>query len=159
MNKIKYILLLVGIAGCFAACKKNDTPEFDHVGQFKIDTVLIRNFVNEKELEDVIKDEEFGIFYQIIAPGAGDVTIANNSTINADYKGRLLNGNVFDSGVSQQFSLSQVIPSWQFVTKIKKGGTIRIIAPSFYGYRNIANDRIPANSVLDFDITVNDIIR
>lgn len=158
MNKIKYILLLVCIAGCFAACKK-DTPEFDHLAQFKIDTVLIRNFINEKGLQNVQKDGELGIFYQILAPGTEDV-ITKTSTVTADYEGRLLDGKVFESATNQTFPINQVIPSWQFgLPLIKKGGTIRIIAPSFYGYRNIANEKIPANSVLDFTVTVKDVAK
>ena len=70
MLKIKHILLLVCIAGCFAACKKTDVGDvYDPVPQFKADTTAIRAFVKLNNIP-VLKDEGSGVFYQIIA-GAG----------------------------------------------------------------------------------------
>ncbi|HMI05765.1 MAG TPA: FKBP-type peptidyl-prolyl cis-trans isomerase [Pedobacter sp.] len=156
MIKIKYLLLLVCIAGCFAACKKNEKP-FDDVAQFQIDTAAIRSFVKAKGL-NVLKSEKYGIFYQIIEPGTGNATFDRFTIVNADYEGRFLDGTVFDSGTNIDFSLEGVIQAWQFaVPEIQKGGTIRFITPSFYAYKNFANDRIPANSILDFTVTIKNI--
>ena len=157
MIRIKYLLLLVCIAGCFAACKKNEKP-FDDVAQFQIDTAAIRSFVKEKGLTNVLKSEKYGIFYQIIEPGTGVTTYDRFTIITGDYEGRFLDGRVFDSGTNREFSLEGVIPAWQFaVQEIDKGGTIRFITPSFYGYKNIANNRVPANSILDFTVTIKEI--
>lgn len=157
MNRIKYLLLLVCIAGCFAACKKdNDEPVFDHLGQFQKDTVTIRNFIKEKGLNSAfIKDGDYGIFYQKLEPGTGDDIINNGSILTVDYEGRFLNGAVFDSGTDLRFTLQTSIAAWQvIVKKMKKGEKLRLITPSFYAYRNIANNKIPANSILDFTITL-----
>jgi FKBP-type peptidyl-prolyl cis-trans isomerase FkpA len=156
MIKIKYLLILVCIAGCFAACKKNEKP-FDDVAQFKIDTAAIRSFVNAKGI-NALKNEQYGIFYEIIDPGTGDASFDRNTVINADYEGRFLDGKVFDSGTNKDFSLEGVIDAWQIgVPLIQKGGTVRFITPSFYAYRNIPNSRIPANSILDFTVKINNI--
>lgn len=147
---------MVCIAGCFVACKKNEKP-FDDVAQFKIDTAAIRNFVTSKGL-NMEKSEKYGIFYQIIEPGTGEATFDRNTVITGDYEGRFLDGTVFGSDTNIDFSLEGVIPAWQFaVPEIQKGGTIRFITPSFYGYKNIANSRIPANSILDFTVTIKNI--
>lgn len=149
--------MLVCIAGCFAACKKDDAPEFDLVAQWRIDTALIRNFVKEKGLENVYKSEEYGIFYQVLEPGDG-VGISGNASVTADYEGRLINGTVFESAQNVTFSMREVIPCWVFgLAQIQNGGTVRIISPSYYGYQNIANQKIPANSILDFTVSVKDV--
>jgi len=156
MNRIKYLLIMVCIAGCFAACKK-DTPAFDEVAQFSADTTAIRAYIKEKGLT-FLKNEKYGIFYQITNPGTGNVTYNGLTQVTASYEGRFLSGVAFDSSTSASFPLQNVIPAWQFaVPQIQKGGSIRFISPSFYGYRNVANERIPANSILDFTVTVIDL--
>jgi len=158
MLKIKHILLLVCIAGCFAACKKTDVGEvYDPVPQFKTDTTAIRAFVKSNNIP-VLKDESSGVFYQIIAPGSGTHTYTAASSITVDYTGKLLNGTVFDTsnGTPRTFTLGNLIPGWQVaIPKIQKGGQIRFFVPSYFGYGNTAQGTIPANSVLDFSVTLN----
>jgi len=155
MNKIKHLLLLVCIAGCFTACKKD---EHDAEKQFTADTTAIRNFIVANKIS-AIKDQS-GIFYQIIAPGSGSVTYSTTTSVTSDYEGRLLNGQVFDSskGTPITFTLGGVITGWQLgIPKIQKGGTIRLLIPSYYGYENRTVGSIPANSVLDFTVTLTDV--
>lgn len=160
MIKIKHFLLLVCIAGCFAACKKTDVGDvYDPVPQFKADTTAIRAYVKANNIA-VLKNEQYGVFYQIIAAGAGNVTYTSTTRINVDYEGRLLNGTIFDAskGTSPTFTLGGLIPGWQIgIPYIQKGGKIRLFIPSYYGYGNAVNGSIPANSILDFTITLNDI--
>lgn len=161
MVKFRYIILLVCLAGCFAACKK-DTPVddgYDPTPQFKADTAAISAFVKNNAITG-IKDPN-GIFYQIIEPGSGNLTYYTSTKITADYEGRLLNGTIFDStkGTPASFLLGNVILGWQFgIQKIQKGGKIRLIIPSYYAYgRQSPSSSVPANSVLDFTITLTDV--
>jgi FKBP-type peptidyl-prolyl cis-trans isomerase FkpA len=161
MLKFKYLILLVCIAGCFAACKKNEAFEpYDPAPQFSIDTAAIRTFIKTNNIQNVIKDPS-GLFYQVIEPGAGSITYTANTQITADYEGRLLNGTVFDGsrGTPISFSLGRVITGWQIgIQKIQKRGKIRLIIPSLYGYGNVAQGAtIPANSILDFTITLTEV--
>lgn len=164
MLKIKHFLLLVCIAGCFAACKKTDVEEvYDPVPQFKADTTAIRAFVKANNIP-VLKNEQYGVFYQIIAPGSGNVVYSASTGINVDYEGRLLTGTVFDSsnGTPVSFTLGSLIPGWQIgVPYIQKGGKIRLLIPSYYAYGNVAKTApqavIAANSPLDFTITLYDV--
>lgn len=153
MKKAKYLLLLVGVAGCFAACSKKDT--FDADAQFRADTTAIRKFIIANNIP-ALKDKS-GVFYQIIAPGTGSVTYTASTSITADYEGRLLSGSVFDSskGTPITFTLGGVITGWQIgIPYIQNGGKIRMIIPSGYAYGNSAVGTIPANSVLDFTVTL-----
>jgi FKBP-type peptidyl-prolyl cis-trans isomerase FkpA len=51
-----------------------------------------------------------------------------------------------------------LIIGWQIgIPYIQKGGKIRLLIPSYYGYGNRAAGSIPANSILDFTITLSNV--
>jgi FKBP-type peptidyl-prolyl cis-trans isomerase FkpA len=159
MKNIKYLLLFACVAVCVSACKKNlGVEDFDVEGQFKKDTTAIRAFAIANNIP-IVKDAKYNFFYQIITPGSAEKP-NNLSTVSVLYKGRLLDGTVFDSKTTPPppFSLNETITGWQAgIPLIGKGGKIRLFLPSFYGYGNRANGPIPANSVLDFDVELLDI--
>lgn len=156
MNKIKHLFLLVCIAGCFAACKKDSTEDFDPEVQFQADTTAIRAYIKANNIP-ALKDAS-GVFYQVIAPGTGTVPVVATSTVTIAYQGKLLNGTVFDSSASFQSVLNRLITGWVIgLPYIKKGGQIRLIIPSYFGYGHNAIGVIPADSNLDFTITLNDV--
>jgi FKBP-type peptidyl-prolyl cis-trans isomerase FkpA len=99
----------------------------------------------------------------------GDMVIGSGDELKAGYqaavyyKGWLTNGQLFDQskpgsdGKLQPFILTlgahQVIAGWeQGLLGMKVGGTRRIIIPPAYGYGATAQNGIPANSVLVFDV-------
>lgn len=151
--KLKNLILLVCLAGCFAACSKKD--DFDAEAQFTADTTAIRAFIVKNNIPAI--KHPSGIFYQIIAPGTGDYKYTASTTVTANYTGRLLDGSVFDTTTGKSpvaFPLNRVIAGWQIgVPLIQNGGTIRLIIPSQYGYGNTSQP-LPSNSVTDFDITI-----
>jgi FKBP-type peptidyl-prolyl cis-trans isomerase FkpA len=103
------------------------------------------------------------------------------------YVGKLLNGTVFDQTEADKTATfeirtdtgyqypfySTIIPAWTFAFApkkigdkkmggltdkgLQKGSKIHIMVPSLYGYRDMANGKIPANSPLDFVIEVVDV--
>ena len=74
MTKFKHLLLFVCIAGCFAACKKDDPiDDFDYEGQYRTDTTLIRKFIVDNKIPAI--KSPTGVFYQIIAPGTRTDTV------------------------------------------------------------------------------------
>lgn len=159
MNKIKYALLFMCLAGCLASCKKNDGDNFDVEAQYQADTTAIRKYVVANNIT-VVKDN-YGIFYQVLANGTGTGTISTTSKVTVDYTGKVMGASTnFDSsaGTPRTFLLSSLIAGWQIgLPYIHKGGQIRLFIPSYYGYGNAASSAIPANSVLDFTIMVTDV--
>lgn len=160
MVKFKYFILMICLAGCLAACKKNvPVDDYDPTPQFKADTAAISAFVKTNNIS-ATKDAS-GIFYQILAPGTGSVVYTASTKITSDYEGKLLNGTIFDStkGTPISFLLGNVIVGWQFgIQKIQKGGKIRLITPSYYAYGTQSPSAlVPANSILDFTITLTDV--
>jgi FKBP-type peptidyl-prolyl cis-trans isomerase FkpA len=97
-----------------------------------------------------------GVYYSIINPGTGTDVVTTSSTIKVAYTGKLFDGKVFDSAKSTsplESPLYGLISGWQnTIPKIKAGGKIRLLIPSYLGYRSSAQGAIPANAPLDFDI-------
>jgi FKBP-type peptidyl-prolyl cis-trans isomerase FkpA len=101
-----------------------------------------------------------GMYYYIVNPGSGP-TPASNSTLSVKYTGKLTDGTIFDQQTTTaiSFSLSGVIVGWQLgMPLIKKGGSIKLIIPSTYGYGCAANGPIPAYSILYFEIELIDVL-
>jgi len=102
-----------------------------------------------------------GLYYKIGQPGTGS-PITIDSTIVANYTGKLLNGTLFDralAGSEATFKLNSLVNGWrQGIPFIKEGGSIRLIVPSTLGYGlEGSSPSIPAFSVLDFEVTVTDV--
>jgi len=119
------------------------------------------------------------MYYEVVTPGnmtAGSVdtsdaaiggTIGGTTTIyntytdttlyaSVTYVGTLLDGTVFDKQDEPVLlPVPNLMPAWYLLmNKVGKGGEIRILTPSAYGYSNVAKQGIPANSPLYFDIKV-----
>jgi FKBP-type peptidyl-prolyl cis-trans isomerase FkpA len=147
------------IMALFAACSK-DGDVYDPVPQFNADVDSIKAHLRKNSLV-AVQDSASGIFYNITNPGNGIDTVKSRLTkVKTFYKGQLLSGVVFDSTTTEprEFDAGGVISGFQFaLTKITKGGKIRVYLPSYFGYGTQANGKIPANSVLIFDIELVDV--
>jgi FKBP-type peptidyl-prolyl cis-trans isomerase FkpA len=153
--KLKYLLLtcLIIVAG-LGSCKsdKGISPE----EQLAADEIRIKEFITKNNIPAI--RHESGVYYQIIEPGSGTLVYTPNTAITAKYALRLLNGNNIPQSTDPvPFTLGRVIVGWQIgIPLIQKGGKIRLIVPSGYAYGAQAQNGIPSNSVLDFDIELID---
>ena len=139
------------------SCSKDN---FDAEKQAQIDDAIIVKYLTANNIP--AQKHESGIYYEISSEGNGSVTYSQNTTISARYTGRFLNGGVFDQTSSSpvSFLLGQVIAGWQIgIPLIQKGGKIRLIIPSGYAYgpRGDISGTIPPNTVLDFEIVLDDV--
>lgn len=155
---MKHFLWLAGcLAVLFSACSKNDNNDsYDAEKYFKADTAAISAYIKANNIQGVIKDST-GVFYKILAAGNGKDTITLTGIPTVTYKGYLLNGTVFDQATNTNFEnklkLKDLIPGWQIgLRKISKGGKVQLFIPSYWGYQDRAMEKIPANSVLIFDV-------
>ncbi len=95
-----------------------------------------------------------------LTPGTGAEITTVNDTVKADYTGALAkDGTIFqsslDSGQPFTTKLSGVIPGWQTgMIGMKEGGTRRMVIPAAQAYGSQAQQGIPANSDLVFDVTL-----
>jgi FKBP-type peptidyl-prolyl cis-trans isomerase len=104
--------------------------------------------------------DTIGLYYQIVSQGSGASPILT-STISVLYKATLLDGTVFDSTgtTTRSFVLNTLVPAWQFaLPKIQKGGRIKLLVPSKYGYGCAgAGTIVPPDTPIYFDITLLDV--
>lgn len=159
---IPFILALTLMIACKPSLSKRLTKEMVDLPQTQgqIDKNLILQYAIDNNLD--VKKDPSGIFYMMENMGEG-ASPSESSKVTAHYHGSLLNGEVFDSskdrGQPFTFNLNQVIGGWQTAIKMmKKGGKGKFIIPSelAYGDRAVGGGKIPANSVLVFDIELID---
>ena len=133
-----------------------------------IDAKVIDDYIAKNNLGGKAQKTENGVYYVVTQPGSGP-TPSPGDVVSVQYTGKLLNGTVFDSsdkgknpqatGAPVQFPIGvgQVIPGWdETVTKMHKGEKATLIIPSTMAYGSRPNPKIPANSVLLFDVELVD---
>jgi FKBP-type peptidyl-prolyl cis-trans isomerase len=101
-----------------------------------------------------------GVQYQVIKAGDGPKPTPNDIAV-VDYKGTLTNGTRFDAsqpGPPAKLPVAAVVPGFaEALTLMPKGATYRFWIPPQLGYGPNDNGPIPGNSVLVFDLTLQDI--
>lgn|GEM_PF-520782 len=132
-----------------------DTNADDPVrAQWKKDQDLIAAYIAKYSGLDM-QFTPSGIYYQVTREGNGNYPKASNN-VKVNYKGSLLNGNVFDQNdTGVEFPLANVIAGWtEGMQLVDEGGAITLLIPSYlaYGERAVGGNLIPANSVLRFDV-------
>lgn len=162
---VKNLFFLLIPVVLLASCLNDDSwKEYEErqkiiLEQLAADTTLIVNYLQEKNLPAIKHDS--WIYYHIADSGTGSKPNIY-STVSVQYKGYLLNNNVFDEttdGKTAMFYLGNLIGCWQIgLPLIGKGGKIILYSPSYYGYGTSANAKIPANSVLVFEISLIDFL-
>ena len=155
MGKINFmfrIFCCLLIVLSFSDCKKKKT-----VDQKAKDEGIITQYIADNKLD--AKATGSGLYYVIKTQGAG-AQPSSTSNVKVNYKGYLTDGSVFDQSSTAGYStnLTQVIQGWQEgIPYFKKGGKGILLIPSALGYGAQAQSKIPANSVLVFDIELLDV--
>lgn len=138
------------------------TPQVSPEAQMTIDKGLIDKFVADKALKG--KSTASGIYYTIEKEGKGAAPTAT-SKVKVHYRGTLLDGTEFDSSYSRnqpaEFPLQGVIKGWQeAIPLLKPGGKGKFVIPSSLAYGPRAmGAKIPANSVLVFDVELLEVLK
>jgi FKBP-type peptidyl-prolyl cis-trans isomerase FkpA len=168
MNRAALVILF--LATLLAACgKSTDSGIVAYNAQKVIDDKIIADYLAANPGLGAKKVDTSGVYYIVTDPGSGNAVFTNSTSVTVGYVGRLLydgkayTGREFTktNDFHPSFSLQQVILGWKLgIPKIKKDGTVRLLIPSRYAYG--PNEQpllgLPAHAVLDFDITLYDII-
>ena len=145
MFRFKLFFILITVA--FLSCEK-DRP------QSEIDEDKIQEYIADNNLDATRHSS--GLYFIINDQGASQKPNIY-SEVKVTYSGYLTDGTRFDSGTLDYYSLSQLIAGWQIgIPLIGKGGSAKFIIPSGLGYGSRSTGSIPENSVLIFDVTLDD---
>lgn len=135
--------------------------------QRKIDEKKLQEYFLKNDLHP--KKGSGGMYYSIAKEGTGR-QILIGEVVKMNYTGRLLDGTVFDSNTDPKFrhqepfvteiGAGRVIKGWdKGIQLLKKGTVATLYIPSIMGYGEEGAARIPANSILVFDVEVLDVMK
>ena len=97
-----------------------------------------------------------GLMFQTLKAGKGASPTDTDVTL-VDYKGTLRGGKQFDANQRTPLPVSGMIPGFTEALKMMQvGGSYKFCIPPAIGYGATANERIPANSVLFFEVNLLD---
>jgi FKBP-type peptidyl-prolyl cis-trans isomerase len=145
--------------------KKAQAADFEK--QKTIDAKIIDDYVAKNGLAGKGQKSPSGLYFVTTQPGSGPTPKAGDGVL-VHYTGKLLNGKVFDSSLTNpqsggkpvqlQIGVGMVIPGWdEGVMKMHKGEKATLVIPSTMAYGPRGNQGIAPNSVLTFDIELVDI--
>lgn len=162
---MKSLFVVFALMLALSACKKaavDRTAYFAQVGKDSntIRAYLMANNIPIKEVGDTI-----GVYYQILDSGNIASLYTQSTLVTVGFKTKIIgNPTISDTSIISQtnayhpsFTLGSVIRGWQVgIPLIKKNGRIRLFVPSRYAYGmyDHSDPKIPANSCLNFDITL-----
>ncbi|MFD2572565.1 FKBP-type peptidyl-prolyl cis-trans isomerase [Spirosoma soli] len=145
-------------------------PQYTPV-RYDLRIVSVRT--ENQQIEDYIKTNNVavttktddGVRVALTQARPDSVAIVTGKTVTLNYKGKLLNGGIFDAGVSPltvRIGDKQVVSGFETaLTKLRAGEKATIIFPSALGYGNTSRPQssastvaIPAYSPLVFDLEI-----
>jgi len=119
-------------------------------------------FLAANKAKDGVKITKSGLQYIVLKEGTGAVP-TRESTVSTHYRGKLIDGTVFDNSYEgdepteadkpASFGVTQVIKGWTEALQLMKvGAKYRLFLPSELAYGENGPPGIGPNSVLVFDI-------
>lgn len=119
-------------------------------------------FLEENKKKEGVKTTKSGLQYEVITEGKGKIP-GEKDRVKVHYKGTLINGSEFDSSYSRgkpaEFPVGGVIRGWtEALQMMKVGSKYKLYLPSDLAYGPQGQPKIPANSVLVFEVELLDIV-
>lgn len=113
-------------------------------------------FLKENATKEGVMTTASGLQYKVITEGTG-AKPNTNSEVVVHYRGRLLDGSVFDSsyerGEPATFPLGNVIEGWiEGLQLMNAGSKYELYIPSTLAYGEQGNQVIPPNATLIFEV-------
>jgi len=118
---------------------------------------LANTFLETNSVAQGVITTPSGLQYKVLTQGSGTEHPTPRSKVTVHYHGTLINGTVFDSSVERgktiSFGLNQVISGWtEGLQTMVVGQKTRFYIPSSLAYGNNAAGKIPAGSLIIFDV-------
>lgn len=148
------ILIAVALLAIVVVLVKNYLSNSQNSKQQKL---LGEAFLKENATKEGVHTTNSGLQYQWFNKTEGGVMPKPTDRVTVHYHGTLIDGTVFDSSIERGapigFGLNQVIKGWtEGLQLMTAGDKIRLYIPSHLAYGNRSTGKIPAGSVLIFDV-------
>lgn len=155
-----YTLVLLALTVVLSSCKK------EYESSENIDRTKIEDYLNRNKVSAIKDPSGTGYYYQIIAPGTGELYKDTDSVLYTVSVKSLLSGQSFYAtpatdnlgtfvGYSSQLLGLNIKAIQSSLHLLKPGGSVRIILPSYLGFGKNGSDglNVPSNEILDVTIT------
>lgn len=160
----KWLLPILFVCSVLMGCGKNDGSAVNTKAQAKIDDKIISDYIAANNLTTAKKaNDTTGVYYIVLEPGETNDLFTSSTQVTVGDTARLLTtGAVFSqtNDFHPSYILGQVMIGWRLgIPKVGKGGRVRLLVPSRDGFGQYPQKQLglPANAVLDFEITLYDI--
>ncbi|WP_026969574.1 FKBP-type peptidyl-prolyl cis-trans isomerase [Algoriphagus terrigena] len=167
-------LALIGLSACETNNPYDTGPAYDGAGNLKIDSVKIVAYLDTAQIDSLYRiHDPSGVVIIVQEEGVGSRP-TTGTVVYTNYTGSLMeDGTVFDTTVESVartndlwvegddylpypfvMDAQRVIRGWEIAfRRLRPGSKAVLVIPSPYGYQDQPNNsRIPANSVLRFDV-------
>jgi len=120
-------------------------------------------WLEDNKKKDGIQATKSGLQYKVVTAGTGKKP-SKEDTVKVHYKGTLTDGSEFDSSYARnqpaEFPVTRVIPGWTEALQLMPvGSKYQLYIPSELAYGENPRPKIPANSVLVFEVELLDIVQ
>lgn len=155
---MKYVIVVAVIALAVFFLTRNSSNK-----KLAVENIAIgKDFLASNKANDDVVETASGLQYQILQKGGGSTYPNAKSTVKVHYHGLLIDGTVFDSSVVRgkpiSFPLNQVISGWtEGLQLMVVGDKFKFFIPAELAYGNRATGKIPAGSLLIFEVELLDI--
>ena len=143
------LFLMAGLILFLGSC--NPARKYEKAEKDSIQSYLSSNPADTFQLKTS------GLYYHDVLVGTGRTPVTGDS-VNVQYTGRFLNGNVFDTnigGADLKFAVDDgsIISGFnEGVTYMKAGGKATFLIPSSLGYGTVGFYTIPGYTALLYDV-------
>ncbi len=165
-NNKKYLRYDVQLVSVKTAEEMQKERDAAIAPQLAKDDILLKEYFSKNKLQP--KKTASGLYYRVTTEGTGE-TIKKGQTAQMKYIGTTLDGKVFDANMGAEAKRTEALPvpvgkgqvirGWdEGLQLLKKGSKATFYIPSPLAYGTQAmGEMIPANSVLIFDVEVEDV--
>ena len=118
-------------------------------------------FLEKNKTKPGVKTTPGGLQYEVVKQGTGPKPAATD-TVNVHYHGTLPDGTKFDEAQDAPLLVGQVVPGFaEALQNMRPNGRYKVRIPGAlaYGATPPPGSPIPANSPLDFEITVKRVVK
>lgn len=150
----KLFLLMLAAPALFISCSKKSSACTDQAAS--VEAPAMQAFCANQGLDYQV--DNAGNYFQIDSMGTGPSVTSAGDTVVISYVGKTMDNKVFDHADSVMAYAGTFIPGFQYaLLKVKEGGGLQIVMPSYLAYGCTGNSAIPPNSPLYFSVKLIDV--